>query len=316
MANLNGRVGPAPEAASTVLAMAPRVDAVVVAYNSARTLRACVEPLVAAPGVAVTVVDNQSPDDTAAAIDGLDVRLVHADRNGGFAAGCNLGSALGEAGYVLFLNPDARVSEDDLARLADVLDRNPGAGLAAPRILEDDGSLAFSLRRFPRRSSTFAQALFLHRAFPHAAWTDECIRDPQAYAEPGSPEWVSGACMLVRRSALEQIGGMDESFFLYCEDTDLCARLREAGWDIRYEPAATVHHEGGASRPREELFAMLARNRVKYARKHGTPLSAALEGAGVALGHLTHALASALQPSKRRGHVRALAALVRPQEVR
>jgi N-acetylglucosaminyl-diphospho-decaprenol L-rhamnosyltransferase len=298
------------------MAAAPRVDAVVVAYNSARTLRACAAPLAAMPEVAVTVVDNQSPDDTAAATDGLDVTLVRAERNGGFAAGCNLGAAHGGAEYVLLLNPDARVAAPGLKKLVEALDGHPDAALAAPRILEDDGTLAFSLRRFPRRRSTFAQALFLHRVWPRAGWTDECVRDPAAYETPGSPEWVSGACMLVRRSALEQVGGLDESYFLYCEDTDLCATLREAGWDIRYEPAATVHHEGGASRPREELFAMLARNRVRYARKHGSAASAALEAAGVALGHLTHALASALKPSQRRGHVRALAALVRPQEVR
>jgi hypothetical protein len=295
---------------------APRVDAVVVAYNSARTLRACTAPLAAMPAVAVTVVDNASPDDTGAAIAGLDVALVRAGTNGGFAAGCNLGAAQGSADYVLLLNPDARVAEADLMNLVAVLDARPDAGLAAPRILEEDGSLAFSLRRFPRRRSTFAQALFLHRVWPHAAWTDELVRDPAAYEVPGSPEWVSGACMLVRRSALEAVGGLEESYFLYCEDTDLCARLRAAGWDVRYEPAATVHHEGGASRPREELFAMLARNRVRYARAHGSAASAALEAVGVALGHLTHALAAALKPSERRGHVRALAALVRPQEVR
>jgi N-acetylglucosaminyl-diphospho-decaprenol L-rhamnosyltransferase len=298
------------------MAGAPRVDAVVVAYNSARTLRACAEPLAAMAQVAVTVVDNASPDDTAAAIAGVDAELVRAPSNDGFAAGCNLGAARGNADYVLLLNPDARVAEADLMKLVAVLDARPDAGLAAPRILEDDGSLAFSLRRFPRRRSTFAQALFLHRVWPRATWTDESVRDPDIYAAPGSPEWVSGACMLVRRSALEQVGGLDESYFLYCEDTDLCASLRAAGWDIRYEPAATVHHEGGASRPREELFAMLARNRVKYARKHGSAAAAAAEAAGVALGHITHALASALKPSQRRGHVRALAALVRPQEVR
>jgi GT2 family glycosyltransferase len=295
---------------------APRVDAVVVAYNSARTLRACAAPLAAMSEVAVIVVDNRSPDDTAAAIDRLDVTLVRAERNGGFAAGCNLGAAHGSAEYVLLLNPDARVAEADLMKLVEVLDARPDAGLAAPRILEEDGSLAFSLRRFPRRRSTFAQAFFLHRALPRAAWTDELVRDPAAYEVPGSPEWVSGACMLVRRSALEQVGGLDESYFLYCEDLDLCTRLRAVGWDIRYEPAAAVHHEGGASRPREELFALLARNRVRYARKHGSSAAAALESAGVALGHLTHALSSAFRPSQRRGHIRALAALVRPQEVR
>jgi N-acetylglucosaminyl-diphospho-decaprenol L-rhamnosyltransferase len=122
--------------------------------------------------------------------------------------------------------------------------------------------------------------------------------------------------MLVRRTALEALGGLDEDFFLYCEDIDLCARLRGAGWDIRYEPAASVHHEGGASGPRERLLAVYARNRVLYARKHASgPVAVAFEALGVALGHLTHAFTSITRPAAARGHVRALLALVRPQEV-
>ena len=134
---------------------------------------------------------------------------------------------------------------------------------------------------------------------------------------PARPSGSPAPACWSAASALEQVGGLDEYFFLYCEDTDLCAALRAAGWDIRYEPAATVHHEGGASRPREELFAMLARNRVRYARKHGSALSAAAEAAGVALGHLTHALASALTaepaPRPRQGAAPLSSA---PQEVR
>jgi GT2 family glycosyltransferase len=293
-----------------------RVDAVVVAYNSARTLRGCVEPLAAMEDVRVTVVDNASPDDGLATLEGLPVAIVRAGRNGGFAAGCNIGIAQGSAPYVLLLNPDARLGRADLDALVGVLDREPEVGLAAPRVLEEDGTLSHSLRRFPRRRSTFAQALFLHRVWPNAEWTDEVIRDEAVYDAPGSPEWVSGACMLVRRTALEALGGLDEDFFLYCEDIDLCARLRGAGWDIRYEPAAAVHHEGGASGPRERLLAVYARNRVLYARKHASGrVAVAFEAMGVALGHITHAFTSIPRPAVARGHVRALLALVRPQEV-
>jgi N-acetylglucosaminyl-diphospho-decaprenol L-rhamnosyltransferase len=294
-----------------------RIDAVIVAYNSAPVLRGCVAPLAAAGGVTVTVVDNASPDDTAAAVAGLDARVIHAGRNGGFAAGCNLGLSAGGAPYVLLLNPDARISAEDLARLARVLDEDPAVAVAAPRILEGDGALAFSQRRFPRRRSTFAQALFLHRVWPRAPWVDELVRDPAAYDAPGDPEWVSGACLLARREVLEAIGGLDERFFLYCEDIDLCARVRAAGHGIRFEPRATARHAGGASAPREGLLAVYARNRVRYARKHGSRADASLEAAGVALGHVTHALASIARPAARRGNLQALAALARPpQEVR
>ncbi len=291
---------------------APRVDAVIVAYNSAPTLAGCVGPLQASGDVRVIVVDNASPDDTEAALAGFDVAVVHAGSNRGFAAGSNIGIATGSAPYVLLLNPDARLEPGDLRALTDVLDRDASVGIVAPRILEDDGEVALSQRRFPRRRSTFAQALFLHRIWPRAPWTDELIRDPGAYEQAGSPEWVSGACMLMRREVVERLGGLDESFFLYCEDIDLCARTREAGYDVRYEPAATAHHVGGASAPREQLMAIYARGRVAYARKHGDRNGALLEAAGVVLGHFTHAITSVLRPALFRGHVHALAAVLRP----
>jgi N-acetylglucosaminyl-diphospho-decaprenol L-rhamnosyltransferase len=289
-----------------------RVQVVVVAYNSARTLPGCVGPLAALDWVQVTVVDNASTDDSAAVVAHLPIDVRRAPDNRGFSAGCNIGIAAGDAEYVLLLNPDARIAPGDLAALVDVLDDEPSVGIAAPRILEEDGSRALSLARFPRRRSTYAQALFLHRAWPNASWTDEFVRDPAVYDVAGSPEWVSGACMLIRRSSLREIGPMDEGFFLYCEDADLCARVRAAGWDIRYEPGATVRHEGGASAPRHELMVIHARGRVRYARKHAGTASAIAEAVGVALGHATHALANARRPAVRRGHLRALAAIVRP----
>lgn len=285
------------------------VDAVVVAYNSARTLRGCLEPLAAMDQVRTIVVDNASPDASAAVAEDLGVEVIRAAGNDGFAAGCNIGAAAGTSPFVLLLNPDARIDAPALDSLIAALEADPSAAIAAPRILEDDGSVAPSLRRFPRRRSTFAQALFLHRVAPNASWTDELVRDPAAYARAGAPEWVSGACMLVRRAALEAVGGLDERFFLYCEDIDLCAQVRAAGWSIAYEPAATIRHEGGASHPREELLALYARNRVRYARKHSGRAAALAEGAGVALGHLTHALVSLGRPALLRGHLRALAAL-------
>ena len=115
---------------------------------------------------------------------------------------------------------------------------DPSVGLVAPRLVDEDGSLDFSQRRFPRLRSTYAQALFLHRIFAHAQWTDEVIRDPRAYERAGPVEWVSGACVLVRRSALERLGGWDQGFFHYGEDIDICSRLWRSGFELRFEPGA------------------------------------------------------------------------------
>jgi N-acetylglucosaminyl-diphospho-decaprenol L-rhamnosyltransferase len=286
------------------------IDAVVVAYRSAATLRGCVEPLAAMPGVRVTVVDNASPDDSVATIEDLVVDIVRAPRNGGFAYGCNLGVARGGAPYVLFLNPDARIDAASLETMAAVLRADEGVGLVGPRILDDDGSLAYSLRRFPRLRSTFAKALFLHRVWPLASWTDELVRDPAAYERAATAEWVSGACMLVRRDAYEAIGGFDEGMFLYCEDTDLCLRLWQSGRSVRYEPTALVRHVGGASSGAGETQPIAARSRVYYARKHRGRVVARLEALGVALDEATHAAAAVRRPANRRGHMAALRAVV------
>jgi GT2 family glycosyltransferase len=281
------------------------VDVVVVAYNSRDTLRGCVAPLAELPGVTVTVVDNASPDDSVAAIADLDVRVIRAPRNGGFAYGCNLGIAAGDSELVLLLNPDARLGEADLGALIEALRADATLGGVGPRLLDDDGQLAWSQRRFPRLRSTFAQALFLQRLAPRASWTDELIRDPAAYDRPGTPDWLSGACLLLRREALAAVGGLDEGFFLYSEETDLFQRMLAAGWRAGYEPRATARHVGGASAPRHTTKGIWARSRVRYARKHHGAAVALLEAVGVALGGLTHAAVWIHRPARARGHAHA-----------
>jgi GT2 family glycosyltransferase len=283
------------------------VDAVVVSYNSRATLRDCVSSLAGAPGVRAIVVDNASPDDALDTIADLDVTIVGTGRNGGFSFGCNAGVAAGDAPYVLFLNPDAQLEGGALDALRAVLDADPAVGLAAPLILEDDGTPAPSLRRFPSLRTALGQALFLHRVVP--AW-DELLHDPAVYARPHDAEWVSGACMLIRRDALERIGGMDERFFLYCEDTDVCRRLWDAGLSVRFTPAAVARHVGGASGDRSGLRAVLAASRVAYARKHDAPLAARVQAAVIGLGEGLHAIAKLRRPAARRGHLAALRAVL------
>ena len=226
------------------------VDVVVVSYNSRDRLRACVAPLLDLPDMHVIVVDNASPDGSLEAVAGLPITAIQLPRNGGFSHGVNAGWRAGSAPYVLLLNPDARIGRDAVDALVRVLEEEPGVGAVAPRILDDGGSLDYSQRRFPRLRSTYARAFFLHRLFPMAPWTDELVRDERAYAVRGNPDWVSGACILLRRSVLADLGGLDEGFFMYVEDVDLCRRLWAAGHELAFEPAAVVEHEGGASAPR------------------------------------------------------------------
>jgi len=289
------------------------VDAVVVSFNSRDHLRDSVAQLAHSEDVHVIVVDNASTDGSLDTVSDVRLTSIRRTENSGFAAGCNEGWRAGGAPLVLFLNPDASISVDALGALAARLEEDPSLGAVAPRIEHPDGSLAWSQRRFPRLRSTYAQAAFLHRLFPRARWSDEMVRDEAEYDRARSPEWVSGACVLVRRSVLEELGGWDEGFFLYCEDIDLCRRLRDAGHEIRYEPTALAVHREGASGPRAMTLPVLAASRVRYAKKHRSRPYAALERLGIALGELTHVVVSRGGLADRKAHARALLVTLSPR---
>jgi N-acetylglucosaminyl-diphospho-decaprenol L-rhamnosyltransferase len=261
------------------------IDVVVVSYNSRAHLRHCVEPLAGILDIRVIVADNASPDGSLDAIADLPVTVLPLERNGGFSYGCNHGWRASDAPYVLFLNPDAQMDADSVAALAAVLDADPRVAMVGPRILGAAGDLLLTRRRFPRPATTFARALFVNRLLPR---TSELIPDDDGlYDRPGRCDWISGACMLVRRSVLERLGGFDEGFFLYCEDKDLAKRIHDAGHEVAYEPSALCIHEEGGSEPRPRLYGVLTTSRVRYARKHGGPVAAALERFGLALLALT-----------------------------
>jgi N-acetylglucosaminyl-diphospho-decaprenol L-rhamnosyltransferase len=293
--------------------MPPLVDVVTVSYNSSDYLRAHLEPLSSVPQANVVVVDNASHDGSLETLTGLPLTTVPLSYNAGFSHGCNVGAAKGSAPFVLFLNPDASLRWDALERLVAELEDDPTIGAVGPRIVGDDGTLHHSLRRFPRLVSTFSQALLLHRLFPFAVWTDEVIRRPDAYERPGDQEWISGACMLVRRTAFDEIGGFDEGFFLFCEDTDLCARLRDRGHRITYRPDAVVTHVGGASAPFAAILPVAVTSRIRYARKHRSAPAALLERFGIGLGILTRLVVARGGATVRRGHATSLRAVLAPQ---
>jgi N-acetylglucosaminyl-diphospho-decaprenol L-rhamnosyltransferase len=283
------------------------VDVVVVSYNSRRHLRACIEELVQVDDVRVIVIDNNSSDGSLESLADLSrVRTVALEQNDGFASGCNAGWQIGDAPYVLFLNPDARIEWESVLHLAKILAHNERVGAVAPKITESDGRLAFSQRRFPSLVSAYSRALFFNRIFSRARWSTDIVGNHVAYETDSSPDWVSGACVMVRRDALERLTGFDARFFMYCEDMDLCKRLREVGFEVRYDPDAVALHAGGASQPRSTLLPVLAQSRIRYAFKHEGRLRARLFCYAVALHALTHALVGRGGWEARRGHLRSL----------
>ena len=284
------------------------VDVIVVSYNSRSELRKCVEPVSRLPETHVIVVDSASPDHSLEAVQDLPVDRVQLEENHGFGYACNEGFRRGTSPFVLLLNPDARLDRTAMDTLIDALAEDTRRVAAGPRIVDETGIRQESIRRTPRPVSSFAQALFLHRLWPKARWTDELVRDPDAYSQPHAVDWLSGACIMLRRPALEEVGGLDDGFFLYREDADLCRRLTEAGGIVWFEPRATCVHIGGASHPREALYAVVATSRIRYARKHGGRRGEALERVAVVLRGLTHAALGAGGRPARIGHLHALRA--------
>lgn len=284
----------------------PAVDVVVVSYNSAAELGRCVHDVADAPDIQVTVVDNNSTDDSAAVARNLPVNAICLRTNHGFAHGCNVGWRAGVAPYVVFLNPDAEIDALSVRRLAAVLREDPAVGAVGPRIDLTSGELAFSQRRFPTPWSSLAQALFLHRLPGMSRRADDLIRARTHYDHPGESDWISGACIAVRRSDLERIGGWDDQFFMYREDIDLCRRLRASGLSVRFDPRARVVHLEGASAPRGRMIPILAASRLRYAAKHYGRLGAAGERLAVALHAATHAILGRGDRSIRVGHLHAM----------
>jgi N-acetylglucosaminyl-diphospho-decaprenol L-rhamnosyltransferase len=226
---------------------------VVVNYDSGDHLRNCISQLRPAAGstaVQVVVVDNASTDGSRDGVAGLDaeVLLLENPQNRGYGRACNQGFAATDSAFVCFLNPDIVPEPASLSQMLQAIADRPEVGVLGPRLVNPDGSTYPSCRVVPRLGVAVGHAIF-------GLFSDN-NRFTRAYklmdVDHGSEqevEWVSGAAMLVRREAFEQVGGFDEGFFMYVEDLDLCARIREAGWKSLYFPGATMlHHVAGSSR--------------------------------------------------------------------
>lgn len=264
------------------------IGVVVVNHNTAALLDAClssVRDALAAAGWAdraeVVVVDNASADDSVAFVRRHHpwVRLIASGVNLGFTAANNL--ALGpwsDGGApcperILLLNPDAALRTGALATLAAVLDAEPRTAVVGPSLRYPDGRFQHAAFRFPGLVQT---ALDL---WPVARLADSPLngryrRRTYAAGRPFDVDAVLGACMLVRGAALEAVGALDPTFFMYCEEIDWCRRFRRAGWRVRCVPAAEVVHHGGASTGqfRFSAFVHLWRSRLAYFDKHAGPL--------------------------------------------
>lgn len=248
------------------------VAVVIVTYNSKDTLGHCLASLSRYVGIPleVAVVDNASADGSAE-VPGdhrLAVQVIENSANLGFAHGCNQGLRATTAPHVLFLNPDAEVTAGAVEVLVAALDSHPDVGAVGPLTRHGDGAVQVStgpdLTPWAERRQRELVRGVRHRE-PRAV-----LEASARHAVEHRPGWVSGACLMARREALEAVGGFDEGFFLYEEDADLCRRLREAGWGVLFTPAAEVTHRLGQSMARAPRRARLEyhRSHLRYYQKH------------------------------------------------
>jgi len=233
----------------------PQISVLIVNYNSGTALTSTLGSL--GPGLEgltweAVVVDNASTDGSERAADSQpNVRVVRRNANAGFAVGVNIGAAASSAPFLLVLNPDCRLRAGMGLLLLNELQRHATCAVMGPAILDPSGTLQESARGDPDMlTGLFGRTSVLSRVFPNSQVTRRNLRARvlrDANDSSQQVDWVSGACMLIRRDALAGIGGFDEGYFLYWEDADLCRRLRKAGWDTRYFPTASVTHDVGQS---------------------------------------------------------------------
>jgi GT2 family glycosyltransferase len=265
-----------------------QLSIIIVTYNSARHLPACLESIgehLKGVEYEVCVVDNASDDGTLALAEaaGGRTRVVSNTRNLGFSAAVNIGLRNTSGRYVMWLNPDTRIVGGDVNELLRYFEEEPKVGIIGPQVLNSDGSIQLSCRSFPSYSTAFFNRYSLltslfpknrySRRYLHTDWDHQAIREV---------DWVSGACLLHRRALLDEVGELDELFFMYIEDIDFCLRANQAGWQVHYHPGLRVlHHIAGSSRQVPfsmivELHKSIWRYYAKHVRRN--PLKDAAAG--------------------------------------
>jgi GT2 family glycosyltransferase len=262
---------------------------IVVSTNEAHWLRRCLPTVFEHAGeieLDVVVVDNESTDETRELVDSEFplARVVHSV-NRGFAQANNCALRTMGTRWILFLNPDTEILAGTLAGLVDRVAARPNVGVVGVRQVLPDGTLDPTIRRFSTASRWFFEAIGSERFPFRASWLGERELDMSAYERDFECDWTSGSFMLVRREALQSAGFMDERFFLFCDENDLCLRIKQAGWEVRHLPDLTILHHAGKAGWNPKLEAQGAYAKRLYMRKHFSPAHRLAATGALALGY-------------------------------
>jgi hypothetical protein len=243
------------------------VSVIVISFNTRDLLHACLASVTRCHAAEVIVVDNGSSDGSVAMVqrEYPAVRLIASAQNLGFVRANNLALRQATGMHLLLLNPDAELLPGALEELQDFLDAHERAAIVGPQLQYPDGSLQHAAFRFPTLLQTYFE-FFPHPARLLASGLNGRYPTASYRGSPFQADFVLGACLLARREAVEHVGLLDESYFMYCEEMDWCWRFRRAGWSVWCDPRArVVHHEAQSSRQtRWESYVEKWRSRRRF----------------------------------------------------
>jgi GT2 family glycosyltransferase len=248
---------------------------ITVSTNEAQWIRPCLRTVFTHIGdvrADVVVVDNESTDGTAdlVAAEFPHARVVRSP-NYGFSHANNRALMTCNARYVLFLNPDTEILDGNFAELVRMMDARPTVGLIGVRQIVTGGRLDTTIRRFPNALRALGDALSAERLPRRPHWLGERELNPASYEREFDCDWTSGSFMLVRREAIESAGYLDERYFMYCDETDFCRRIKSAGWEIRHVPQMTILHHADKAGIKPSIVSLGANSNKLYARKFFSP---------------------------------------------
>jgi N-acetylglucosaminyl-diphospho-decaprenol L-rhamnosyltransferase len=246
----------------------PDVSTIVVTYNALPWVEKALE---SARGTEVVVVDHGSTDGTLELVrERFPEATLVEQENKGFGAGNNAGMRVASGKWFLLLNSDAWLQPGALEALVDFAEAHPDAAVVGPRLLNPDGTLQRSVRGFPTVWRIATEYLFLRKLAPRSRALNAFYAGGFDHDEPREADFLMGSVLLVRRAAVEAVGGFDERYFMFSEETDWCYRLREAGWTTWFFPGAEAVHVGGATTTQswEPMFREQVRGHLRFLADH------------------------------------------------
>lgn len=256
-----------------------RVTAILVTYNSATTIESCLKSLQMAlrdQNGETIILDNNSTDDTRTLLQRLSSteKILYLPYNIGFATAVNKGFSIAKGQYILLVNPDLIIDWDCIKGMFNFLVMHSEAGAVGPKLVYPNGDYQPSCRRYPTVRAIISSQIRCTTKLMGTMPLSHYLMEDMTLTSPTEVEWIIGACMMIKRDAVKDVGSFDKHFFLYREDTDWCYRARNRGWKIYYLPhlKAVHHYRRESARRFNKAFFWHIKSILRFYRKHGMQL--------------------------------------------